>query len=251
MPKFGALDNTTVGQHSRDDFRKVLEAQGFLCFFCGIPIVSGSLDPNCEATEEHLVPRSRGGVDFIWNIVAACLQCNRLKGEKLPGEFLRERWSVAQLVDHRAHKSTRIPFSKERVRSVTTDPDEGEYDDQGNWIAVASHLEVSPFTGSMVRALSRAVEMERKPTEQRREVLRAQIDSLMRMRLEAAGQMPLNFDKPKPVASAPDESANLVEKGLAIAAALRRQRANLIPPTDEAALVVNGMHLTEPLRRKA
>ena len=165
---FGALDNTVKGSHSKDDFRKVLESQGFLCFYCGIPIVKDSRDPDCEATEDHLLCRSRGGVDFIWNIVAACTACNRLKDAKLPGVFLRERWSIAQLVDPRAHKSTRIPFTKERVWSMTTDADDGEYDENGNWIAVATHLEVAPVAGSMVRALARATEMDRKPAAKRR-----------------------------------------------------------------------------------
>ena len=218
---FGKLDNSKIGSHTKDDFRKLLEAQGFLCFYCGIPIVEKSRDKACEATEDHLVPLSRRGVDFIWNIVAACFTCNRLKGSKLPGEFLRERWSIAQLVDESAQKSTRIPFSKKRVSL----PEEaGQYDDCGNWIE--SHLEVSPATGSMVRALARATRMEKSDNNQRREILRSQVSELLRMRLEASGQLTLEFDKPKPVVHAllGDEAATLlVAKGIAIANALRRQ----------------------------
>lgn len=226
MPKFGALDNRVIGQHSQDDFRKVLESQGFLCFFCGVPICHNSKDPDCEATEEHLVPKSKGGVDFIWNIVAVCFACNRLKGAKFPGEFLRERWSIAQLVDPRAHKSTRIPFSKERVSVFPQEEDEIEYDDNGNAITVKEHLEVAPFTGSMVRALSRATRMETSDYERRKQLLRDQVNSLIRVRLESAGQMTLQFDKPKPVVSAlleTEAQSLLVAKGLAIANALRRQ----------------------------
>lgn len=223
MPKFGALDNSQHGSHSKDDFRKVLEAQGFLCFYCGIPIVQGSRDRDCEATEDHLVHRSRGGVDFVWNIVAACLVCNQLKATKLPGEFLRERWSIAQLVDPRAHQSTRIPFSKGRVLPLPPEEAEENYDEDGNLIT--AHLEVAPLTGSIVRALSRATKMD-KNAELRRQALRDQVNSILRVRLENAGQMTLQFDKPKPVVStllADEAQALIVAKGLAIASALRRQ----------------------------
>jgi hypothetical protein len=221
MPKFGALDNSTIGQHTKDDFRKVLEAQGFLCFYCGIPIVQGSRDPACEATEDHLVPRSRGGVDFIWNIVAACFDCNRIKGQQLPGEFLRERWSIAQLVDPSAHKSTRIPFTKGRVLPLEN-PE--EIDDDGN--LVTSHLEVAPVTGSMVKALARATKMEQSETDRRRQIIRDQVNTIVRLRMEAAGQMTLQFDKPKPTVSAlleTEAETLLIARGLHIANALRRQ----------------------------
>jgi len=221
MAKFGALNNETMGQHTKDDFRKVLEAQGFLCIYCGIPIVQGSRDPDCEATEDHFLAVSLGGVDFIWNIVAACAVCNRLKGAKLPGEFLRERWSIAQLVDPRAHKSTRIPFIKGRILPLTVDE---ERDEDGNLIV--SHLEVSPVLGSMVRALAHATKMEKSDEQRRRELLRDQINTIMRTRLESAGQMRLEFDRPKPVASTllgDEAQALIVAKGLAIANALRRQ----------------------------
>jgi hypothetical protein len=224
MAKFGALNNETVGQHTKDDFRKIIEAQGFLCFYCGIPIVQGSRDPECEATEDHLLAISLGGVDFIWNIVAACFACNRLKGAKLPGPFLQERWKIAQLVDPRAHKSTRIPFIKGRVLASTVEEVDENRDEDGNLII--SHLEVSPVLGSMVRALAHATKMEKSDEQRRRELLRDQVNTIMRTRLESAGQMRLEFDRPKPVASTllgDEAQALIVAKGLAIANALRRQ----------------------------
>ncbi len=52
----------------------------FTCQYCG----QGS--PTEELTFDHLVPRSRGGFTTWENVVAACIACNRAKGDRLPDE---------------------------------------------------------------------------------------------------------------------------------------------------------------------
>ncbi|GAB3290530.1 HNH endonuclease [Pseudoclavibacter sp. RFBJ3] len=38
-------------------------------------------------TIDHILPRSRGGRDSWENLVACCLRCNNVKGDKTPGEM--------------------------------------------------------------------------------------------------------------------------------------------------------------------
>ena len=39
------------------------------------------------ATVDHVVPRSRGGADSWENLVACCLRCNGVKGDRTPEEM--------------------------------------------------------------------------------------------------------------------------------------------------------------------
>lgn len=57
--------------------RGVLRRDAQRCGYCG-----GSAN-----TIDHVLPRSRGGQDSWENLVACCLKCNNLKGDKTPGEM--------------------------------------------------------------------------------------------------------------------------------------------------------------------
>lgn len=201
MPKFGALDNSIIGSHARRDFRQRLEDQGFTCFWCGSPISDPELNPETElapknkAVPDHLLPKSRGGVDFIWNIVASCEACNHLRNNRLPGEFLSDRLAFARPVDERAKKPTVIPLFRERAFDGT--------------ISVHSHLEISDIAAQLIRNLDRKMphmDMTEEQVSARKKFLLEQAARLMvqrqRMTLEAAGQMTLLFDRPKPIAQA-------------------------------------------------
>lgn len=46
-----------------------------------------------ELTRDHIVPKSKGGLNRVWNIVPACLKCNQEKGQQWPTcncDFCRE-----------------------------------------------------------------------------------------------------------------------------------------------------------------
>lgn len=57
----------------------VFERDGFACVYCGC------LD---DLACDHVVPRSRGGLNDMENLVTACRPCNSSKGDKLLSEWL-------------------------------------------------------------------------------------------------------------------------------------------------------------------
>jgi 5-methylcytosine-specific restriction endonuclease McrA len=89
--KFGALDQSVVGSHTEREWLDLLTQWNWLCFYCGEFIQRGAVDSKHEATKDHMTPISRGGVDFIGNIVPACLRCNQLKGESTVEEFRADK----------------------------------------------------------------------------------------------------------------------------------------------------------------
>jgi len=57
--------------------RGVLRRDAHRCGYCG-----GSAN-----TIDHVLPRSRGGQDSWENLVACCLKCNNVKGDRTPAEM--------------------------------------------------------------------------------------------------------------------------------------------------------------------
>jgi len=64
--------------------RGVLRRDAQRCAYCG-----GS-----ASTIDHVIPRSRGGADSWENLVACCLRCNNLKGDRTPHEM---GWSLRNI----------------------------------------------------------------------------------------------------------------------------------------------------------
>lgn len=50
------------------------------CFYCGA-------EPGVRSAVDHLMPRSRGGADRLYNLVPCCISCNSQKRDKTPGEW--------------------------------------------------------------------------------------------------------------------------------------------------------------------
>lgn len=61
--------------------RGVLRRDNFRCAYCEHP----------ASTIDHVLPRSRGGANTWENLVACCLRCNNLKGDRTPQEM---RWTL-------------------------------------------------------------------------------------------------------------------------------------------------------------
>lgn len=56
------------------------------CFYCG--------DRTTHLEQEHIVPKSKGGVDSINNLVLACRQCNISKGTRSIQDYLKDKPEV-------------------------------------------------------------------------------------------------------------------------------------------------------------
>lgn len=57
--------------------RGVLRRDDQRCAYCG----------GHASTIDHVIPRSRGGADSWENLVACCLRCNNIKGDRTPQEM--------------------------------------------------------------------------------------------------------------------------------------------------------------------
>lgn len=69
--------------------RGVLRRDAHRCAYCG----------KAASTIDHVMPRSRGGADTWENLVACCLRCNNIKGDRTPQEMA---WSL-RLVPRAPH----------------------------------------------------------------------------------------------------------------------------------------------------
>lgn len=77
-----ALEEGAEGSHTRQDFLDLCSRLQWRCFYGG-----GLLTPQ-TATEDHMVPYSRGGSNDINNIVPACQHCNSKKGTRTAIEYI-------------------------------------------------------------------------------------------------------------------------------------------------------------------
>lgn len=67
-----------IGQYSESEWRRLLARHGNSCAYCG----SGQ-----EIERDHVIPLSRGGTNYIGNILPACRKCNRSKFNHLLVEW--------------------------------------------------------------------------------------------------------------------------------------------------------------------
>lgn len=58
--------------------KNLLRRDNNTCQYCG--------KKSTNLTIDHVVPRSRGGTDCWENLVAACVRCNNVKGNRTPEE---------------------------------------------------------------------------------------------------------------------------------------------------------------------
>ena len=58
----------------------VFMRDGFTCQYCGVRLTMAS------GTRDHVMPRSRGGLDILTNVVASCMACNFRKDNRTPAE---------------------------------------------------------------------------------------------------------------------------------------------------------------------
>jgi hypothetical protein len=184
---FGKLNQEIVGSHTEAEWLDLLSVWNWRCFYCAEPVQRTSPDPQHEATKDHMVPISRGGVDFIGNIVPACLRCNQLKGNTTVEEFRKQRdWVINR-------KSTGITYCRELKENPQVTPSV-EVTHPGP--PLLPTLEIAAMWKRVLDAASSGMRIdgERSSSEywrNRRAVLKVQADGIKRTRLESAGQLVL------------------------------------------------------------
>jgi 5-methylcytosine-specific restriction endonuclease McrA len=76
--------------------RGVLMRDTYTCVYCGMrpgDIFRGEALRKQDFTVDHILPKSRGGVDGWTNTACACYACNHRKGNRMPSEVgMRMRW---------------------------------------------------------------------------------------------------------------------------------------------------------------
>jgi 5-methylcytosine-specific restriction endonuclease McrA len=77
-------DVEAVNFYSRTNLRELIYSrEKHRCFYCG-----RKLKASCRGMD-HVVPRSQGGDNSYRNVVACCLECNSLKGERAAEKFVK------------------------------------------------------------------------------------------------------------------------------------------------------------------
>ncbi len=84
--------------------RNILNRDNHSCQYCGY---TGD-----DLTIDHIIPRSRGGVDSWENLTAACMRCNVKKGNRTPKE--------ANLLLHNQPRRPHSSLHYEVVRQINS-----------------------------------------------------------------------------------------------------------------------------------
>lgn len=69
--------NSSRGQDWEALRLAVLNRDGWTCVYCGKGLVGS------DAQADHLQPKSEGGADALWNLVASCALDNQRKGARV------------------------------------------------------------------------------------------------------------------------------------------------------------------------
>jgi hypothetical protein len=182
-------EKNAPGLHTAKQWFDRIAFQNELCFWCFRLMVDSN--KNFNGTKDHLIPLSRGGSNYIENIVAACFGCNRDKGRRTATEYqeclaarAREISKVSSLTA--SSKGTNF-FPGITFATATIDVREGVF--------AVSHGKSMPIPVFDYTA--------------RRELLKQQAQSITRHFAENAGQMQLPLDMPSSVKK--DAVAELIQ----------------------------------------
>ena len=71
-----------------DKREKILEKSNGVCHYCGVDLRANHIVANGERkkklmTVDHVIPKSKGGSNRLYNLVASCYKCNHDKEDKI------------------------------------------------------------------------------------------------------------------------------------------------------------------------
>ena len=73
----GARERNAVGSFTFQEWEDLKKKCNYTCQMCG------KKEPKIKLTIDHIIPISRGGINYINNIQPLCRSCNSIKGIKL------------------------------------------------------------------------------------------------------------------------------------------------------------------------
>lgn len=135
LKRYAAAMNTRAkaarrpGTLTAETLRGVILDSGGHCRWCGMSLVGRDFEI------DHIMPLRRGGDNVTANLVLACAECNRRKGEKSPLMFAQEQSArgiktrlIQQLLDEAGVDSM-------QQRSLFGDDDAADSGQQGSgWV---------------------------------------------------------------------------------------------------------------------
>jgi 5-methylcytosine-specific restriction endonuclease McrA len=78
-----------ISRHRRWDRKELIRRDGGACYLCQRPFETFK-----DVTIDHLIPRSKGGLDKLENYRLAHAECNQLKADLTPEDFLAfQKWA--------------------------------------------------------------------------------------------------------------------------------------------------------------
>lgn len=80
------------GKITRETLEAAFKGQGGKCFYCGHKV--GTRGGRTKWHADHFIPISRGGTNHPENIVIACEPCNLSKHNKMPWEWMPDKFSA-------------------------------------------------------------------------------------------------------------------------------------------------------------
>ena len=73
--EYMAKKENAVGSFTPAEWQSILKKQNHRCSICNV---------NGKLSVDHVIPLSRGGCNFAFNLQALCMTCNRKKSNTLP-----------------------------------------------------------------------------------------------------------------------------------------------------------------------
>lgn len=84
--RYRARKKGAEGFHTLEEWELLKKQYSYKCPVCG------KREPEIKLEEDHIIPLSKGGSDYIKNIQPLCRSCNSIKGVQIELQISKGRW---------------------------------------------------------------------------------------------------------------------------------------------------------------